>query len=464
MTRGSTVVVMLPLMLALFVASLDQTIVTTALPPIARDLHGTATDVPWIATAYLLTSAVSTLVFGKLGDMYGRKRIFQFSLSVFLCGSLLCATADSVPYLALCRALQGIGGGSIISLVMAVTGDLAAPRQRARHQALLGMVAALALVAGPLLGGAFADGLSWRWIFYVNLPIGAVAFVVVALRLHLPRPAEAAGRVDVLGALVAAVFTTSVVLVTTWGGDRYAWGSPVILALIALGGASLVLYLFVERRAGDPITPLRLFRRPVFALASAQYLLVGMVLFAGMLYVPMFLQLVQRKSAFEAGLFVIPLLLGLVAAAALSGPVIARTGRYKFYPVTGAVLAGGAMALVSRAGPHTGALWLIVPLAVAGAGTGFFVQVALLAGQNTVGHEDVGAATAVLNFCRTLGGAFGTALFGAILAAGLHSPRPGAAESTAAFHAVFGWTVPLMAVAFVLAFAMREEPLSERRS
>ncbi|MFD8993550.1 MFS transporter [Streptomyces abikoensis] len=264
---------------------------------------------------------------------------------------------------------------------------------------------------------------------------------------------------DVLGALVAAVFTTSLVLVTTWGGHRYAWGSPVILGLIALGGVSLAAYLCVERGAPEPITPLRLFRRPVFSLAAAQYLLVGMVLFAGLLYMPMFLQLVQHKSAFTAGLFVIPLLLGLVAAAALSGPLIARTGRYKVYPVTGAVLAGVAMAVVSRAGPHTAAVWLIVPLTFTGAGLGFFVQVALLAGQNTVGHEDVGAATAVLNFCRTLGGTLGAALFGAVLAAGLHSPRPGPAESAAAFHAVFGWTVPFLVVAFALALAMREEPL-----
>ncbi|MCC3774368.1 MDR family MFS transporter [Streptomyces sp. UNOB3_S3] len=455
--------VILPLMLALFVANLDQTIVTTALPSIGRDLHGTTGDVSWIATAYLLTSAVTTLVFGKLGDMYGRKGIFQLSLVVFLCGSLLSATAGSVPYLALSRALQGIGGGSITSLVMAITGDLAAPRQRARQQALLGMAAALALVAGPLLGGAFADGLSWRWIFYVNLPIGAVALAVVALRLRLPRPETPAGRVDVLGTLVVTVFTTSVVLVTTWGGHRYPWGSPVILALIALGAASLALYLFVERGAVEPVTPPRLFRRPVFSLASAEYLITGMVLFAAMLYVPTFLQMVQHKSAFGAGLFVIPMLLGMVAAAALSGPVIARTGRYKLYPVTGAVLAGGAMAVVSRAGPHTTALWLVVPLTVTGVGLGLFIQVALLAGQNTVAYEDVGSATAVLNFCRTLGGAFGTALFGAILTAGLHSPRPGAAESASAFHTVFEWTVPFMAVAFVLALAMREEPLSERQ-
>ncbi|MEU3873605.1 MULTISPECIES: MDR family MFS transporter [Streptomyces] len=450
---------MLPLMLALFVANLDQTIVTTALPSIAGDLHGTTTDVSWIATSYLLTSAVTTLVFGRLGDMYGRKGIFQFSLAVFLCGSLLSATAGSVLDLSLSRALQGIGGGSITSLVMAITGDLAAPRQRARHQALLGMVAALALVAGPLLGGAFADGLSWRWIFYVNLPIGAVALAAVALRLRLPRPVDPGGRPDVLGALVISVFTTSVVLVTTWGGHRYAWSSPAVLGLIALGAVTLVLFVVVEPRAAEPITPPRLFRRPVFALAAAQYLIVGMVMFAAMLYVPTFLQLVQHKSAFRAGLYVIPMLLGIVAAAALSGPVIARTGRYKAYPVAGAVLAGGAMALVSRAGPHTAALWLVVPLAVAGVGLGFFVQVALLAGQNSAGYEDVGAATAVLNFCRTLGGAFGTALFGAILAAGLPAPRPGPAEAAAAFHTVFGWTVPFMAVAFVLALTMREEPL-----
>ncbi|MEU7166558.1 MDR family MFS transporter [Streptomyces morookaense] len=449
-----------PLMLALFIANLDQTIVATALPDIGRDLHAGA-GISWIATSYLLTSAVTTLVLGKLGDLHGRKKILQFSVVVFLAGSLLSGIAGSLSLLASSRALQGIGGGGITSLVMAITGDLAAPRQRARIQAALGMVAALALIAGPLLGGAFADGLSWRWIFYVNMPVGVLALVAIAAKLHLPGPEARGGRVDVLGALTATVFTTAVVLVTTWGGHEYAWASPVIIGLAALGAAALALHLVVEHRAAEPMTPLHLFRSAAFSLAAAQFLLASLVLFAGMLYVPMFLQTVQHKSAFAAGLFIVPLLLGLVAAAALSGPVIARTGRYKLYPVTGAVLVGVSMASLGRAGQDTSAPALIVPLTVAGVGIGFFVQVCLLAGQNALGHEHIGVATGVLNFFRTLGGTFGAALFGAILAAGLRSRGPSPGESAQAFRAVFLWTVPFMVLALGLALAMREEPLQD---
>lgn len=449
---------MIPLMLALFMSNLDQTIVATALPSIGEDLHASS-EISWVVTAYLLTSAVATLIFGKLGDLYGRKKIFQFSIVVFLAGSLLSGIAGDVVLLASSRALQGIGGGGITSLVMAITGDLAAPRRRATHQAALGMVAAVALIAGPLLGGAFADGLSWRWIFYVNLPIGVVAFLVVAARLHLPRPTAPGGGVDVLGGLVVAVFTVCAVLFTVWGGHEYPWASPVILGLIALSVTALALYLLIEHRAAEPITPLRLFRSGVFSLASAQFLTAAVVLFAGMVYVPMFMQFVQGKSAFVAGLYVIPLLLGVVAAAGISGPLITRTGRYKIYPVVGAVLTGVSMGFLSRAGQHTGALALLVPLALAGVGLGFFVQVSLLAGQNAVGHEDLGVATGVLNFFRTLGGAFGTALFGAILAAGLPSPPSGPAGSAEAFRTLFAWTTPFMALALLLALAMREKPL-----
>ncbi|MBB5123226.1 MDR family MFS transporter [Streptomyces eurocidicus] len=451
---------MFPLMLALFLSNLDQTIVAAALPSIGADLRASA-DISWIVTAYLLTSAVTALVFGKLGDLHGRKKILQFSIVVFLAGSLLSGTANSAPLLALFRALQGIGGGGITSLVLAITGDLASPRQRARHQALLGMTAALALVTGPLLGGAFSEGLSWRWIFYVNLPIGITAFAMVTANLHLPRPAHDSGPVDVPGALVATLFTASVMLFMTWGGHAYAWSSGVVLGLIAFSIVSVPLYVYVEHRTAKPITPLHLFRSTVFSLATAQFFLAALVLFAGMLYVPMFIQTVQHKSAFVAGLYDIPLLLGLVAAAAISGPLITRTGRYKLYPVTGSVLVTLSMLALSHADQDTRPLAMIVPLAVAGAGIGFFVQVCLLAGQNAVGYEDLGTATGVLNFFRTLGGAFGAALFGTILAAGLRSPRPTAAESVTAFQAVFFWTTPSMALALVLALVTQEKPLSE---
>jgi EmrB/QacA subfamily drug resistance transporter len=448
MARTRTVtLLMVPLMLVLFISNLDATVVATALPSIGRDLHDTA-GAPWVATAYLLTSAVTTLIFGKLGDMHGRKRIFQVSIVVFLAGSVLAGLAGSMLWLVLFRALQGIGGGGLNSLVMAIIGDVIPARQRSRYQSLLGIVATVALIAGPLLGGLFSQDLSWRWIFYINVPVGLVALVTVAAFLHLPKPTANAGRVDVLGGILAAAFTTAIMLVTSWGGHDRPWDSAPILVLIATVVMTLIAYVIRERKAAEPITPLHLFRSSVFNIASAQFLIATLVLFVAMLYVPAFLQTVQHKSAFVAGLYVIPLLLGLVAATAVAGPVIARTGRYKIYPVVGAVLTGVSMWLISLAGQHTGPVALIVPLIFAGAGIGLFVQVALLAGQNAVDHRHLGAATGALNFFKSIGGAFGAALFGAILAGGDD------------FHAVFGWTVPFMALSLVLGLIMREKPLS----
>jgi EmrB/QacA subfamily drug resistance transporter len=443
--------VLVPLMLVLFISNLDQTIVAAALPTIGRDLHALR-GAPWVATAYLLTSAISTLLFGKLGDMYGRKKIFQISIAVFLIGSAACGLATSMLALVLFRALQGIGGGGLNSLVQAIIGDVVPARQRARYQAYLGIVATVALIAGPFLGGLFSDDLSWRWIFYINIPIGAAALITVALLLHLPRPAHS-GRVDVAGGLLAAAATTAVLLAASWGGTRYGWTSPAMLALLAASALSVAAYLAAERRAAEPITPLHLFRNSVFSIASAQFFLATMVLFVAMLYVPLFLQTVQHHSAFTAGLFDIPLLVGLVAATAVAGPQISRTGRYKLYPVAGAILTGVSMGALSLAGAHTGAALLIVPLVLAGAGLGFFVQVALLAGQNAVEYRYLGVATGALNFFKSIGGALGAALFGAILAAA-------GGDSASAFHAVFGWTVPFMALSLVLALIMREKPLS----
>ncbi|MEU4195439.1 MDR family MFS transporter [Kribbella sp. NPDC026611] len=449
------VVLMVPLMLVLFISNLDQTIVATALPSIGRDL-GDLAGASWIATSYLLTSAVTTLIFGKLGDMYGRKRIFQFSIVVFLAGSVLCGTAHSLLWLVLFRGLQGVGGGGLNSLVMAIIGDLIPPRQRSKYQALLGIVATLALIAGPFLGGLFSDELSWRWIFYLHIPIGIVALGIVATRLHLPRSARPTGRVDVWGGLLATVFTTGVMLFTTWGGTRHAWSSPLILGLIGGSVLTLIAYLVVEHRAAEPITPLHLFRSSVFNIAAVQFLIATLVLFVAMLYVPLFLQTVQHKTAFTAGLYVIPMLLGLVAATAVAGPLIARNGRYKPYPIIGAVLTGGAMWVISRVDGQTSAIALIVPLVIAGAGIGLFVQVSLLAGQNAAAHRDLGVATGTLNFFKSIGGAFGAALFGAILTARLTTTT-----QVDAFRTVFWWTVPFMALSLVLALVVQEKPLSD---
>lgn len=458
--RRNVLPLMIPLMLVLFISRLDQTVVATALPTIAHDL-GHSSDSSWVVTAYLITSAVTTLIFGKLGDMYGRKKIFQFSIVVFLIGSLLSGISQNLAMLIAFRALQGIGGGGLASLAQAIMGDLVPARQRSKYQALSGMVATVALIAGPLLGGLFAQDLSWRWIFYINLPIGVVAFLTVAALLHLPRPAAPEGSVDYTGALLATLFTAAILLFTTLGGNQYAWTSPEVLGLIALSVVSLAIYVLVEARVAQPITPLWLFRSRSFNLASLQFFLGAMVLFVAMLYMPLFLQNVQHKSAFTAGLFVIPLLAGVVSAAIISGPVITKTGKYKVYPVIGSVLTGGAMYSLSRSDASTGSLQLVALLFVAGAGIGFFIQVSLLAGQNAAEYKDLGVATGSLNFFKSIGGALGAALFGAILTAGLGHGAVSIAHEVHAFQTVFFWTVPFMGVALLASIATKEEPLSE---
>ncbi len=293
---GSLLLLLVPLMLVSFIYTLDQTIVATALPTIGRSFHDLS-DTSWIASAYLLTSAISTLVFGKLGDMYGRKRIFQFALVVFLIGSALCAASQSMAMLIFTRALQGIGGGGLGSLTQAIIGDLTPARSRSKYMAYLGVVATGSLIAGPLLGGLFSDAISWRWIFIINLPIGAVAAVIVAARLHLPVH-RSEHPVDYLGSALVTVFTASLLLVTLWGGTQHAWGSATILGLIAVVIVSLAAYLLVERRAKGAITPLRLFRGQVFNISFTQFGIATLVLFAGLLYVPEFRQQVNGDSAF----------------------------------------------------------------------------------------------------------------------------------------------------------------------
>jgi EmrB/QacA subfamily drug resistance transporter len=391
--------------------------------------------------------------------MYGRKRIFQVSVAIFLVGSVLCGVAPSIGALIAFRALQGIGGGGLNSLVMAIVGDVVPARRRGTYQAITGAVATIALIGGPLLGGLFSDTLSWRWVFYLNIPIGVVALITIAAWLHLPRRTST-GRLDIAGGVLATVFTTAALLVATFGGDRFTWGSVQIVGLVVVAITSLGAYVLVERRAAEPITPLHLFRIPTFSISAAQFLLATLVLFVAMLYAPMFLQQVQGYSAFRAGLFTIPLLVGLVLATMIAGPAIARTGRYKQYPVIGAVLAGAGMWWLAQAGASTAAIWIVVPLAVTGAGVGLFVQVALLAGQNAVAQQYLGVATGALNFFKSVGGAFGAAIFGAVLTAGLSGATTGSAAA-GAFQTVFAWSVPFMVVALVLAVLMPAPPLSD---
>ncbi|MEV6868484.1 MDR family MFS transporter [Streptosporangium subroseum] len=459
LTHRAIMVILVPLMLVLFISNLDQTIVATALPTIGKELGGTD-QISWVASAYLLTSAVTTLLFGKLGDMFGRKQIFLLSIVIFLIGSVLAAVSGSMLWLIVFRAFQGLGGGGLNSLVMAIVGDIVPARQRSRYQAYTGIVATLALIAGPFLGGLFADTISWRWIFLINIPIGVFAIAMVALRVHLPRRTGRRGRVDVAGGLLAAVVTTTILLFTTLGGAGHAWDSPLILSLIGVSVAGLLAYILVEGRAAEPITPLSLFRSNIFTISSIQFGFASLVLFVAMLYVPLFLQTVQGYSAFAAGLFLIPMLLGLVAATAIAGPFIAKTGRYKIYPVIGSALTGLSMWAVGSVTHGTSAWAIIVPLTFASAGIGFMIQVALLAGQNAVEYRHLGTATGALNFFKSIGGAFGAAIFGALLT-GTMGSSPTLISTVDAFQTVFLWSVPFMIVSFALALLMREKPLSE---
>lgn len=458
--RTTTGAVMPPLMLVLFIATLDQTVVATALNAIGAAL-GDGNAAPWIATAYLLSSAVTTLVFGKLGDMYGRKLVFQWSVAIFVAGSALCAMAPSMLWLILFRAVQGLGGGGLNSLVMAIVGDLIPARERARYQAVLGIVPAIALVLGPLLGGLMVDRLSWPWIFLINIPTGVLAFVAIAAKLHLPRRSSP-HRIDFAGGVLATLFTTAALLVTVIGGHSFAWMSWQVLGLAVIAVVALVIYTQVERRAAEPITPLRLFGDRVFSIASALFFLSTAVLFVGMLFVPLMLQMLFGLSASTAGACIIPLMVGLIVATMVTGSTIARTGRYKRFPVAGALICIGALAAFGRVPLHA-PLWMILAVLTGlGFGVGLFIQVVLVAGQNAVASHDLGAATGALNFFKSLGGAAGAAVFGAILSAGMPvSPSTDLAAALAAFHAVYGWAALLMGLALLLAVAMEERPLSE---
>lgn len=455
--RASIVAVLLPLMLVLFISTLDQTIVAAALGQIGAALDDVR-NAPWIATSYLLTSAVTTLIFGKLGDMIGRKPVFLISVAIFVLGSGLCALAPGMAWLIAFRALQGIGGGGLNSLVMAIVGDLVPARERGRYQAILGVIPAIAIILGPVLGGVIVDHWSWTWIFVINVPIGLLAFGTIAVRLRLPVHARAR-RLDIWGSLLAIVFTTSFLLTTVYGGQAYPWTAWQTLGLVAVAITSLIAYLVVEHTAAEPITPLPLFRNSIFAVSTMLFFLSTAALFVGMLFVPLMLQSVFGLDASAAGATIVPLLLGLIVATMISGGVISRTGRYKSFPIAGAILS--CIGFYALAGIDlTTPLWhVLVALTVVGIGLGFLIQVVLLAGQNAVEHQHLGVATGALNFFKTMGGATGAAVFGAILTTRLASAGDTQA-SLRAYVAVFTGSAAMMCVALLLALMLREKPLS----
>ncbi|WP_394781728.1 MDR family MFS transporter [Undibacterium sp.] len=459
LSHRAIMTIMVPLMLVLFISTLDQTVVATALHGIGQALGDTA-SATWVATAYLLTSAVTTLIFGKLGDMTGRKPVFQASVAIFVAGSVLCAMAPSMLWLIVFRAIQGIGGGGLNSLVMAIVGDLIPARQRAQYQSLMGIVPAIAIIIGPMLGGFIVERWSWPWIFLINVPIGITAFIIIARKLHLPtRSSE--HRIDLAGGMLATVFTSAFLLLSVCGGQVYPWLSWQIAALACTTVTACIIYIWVERRAAEPVTPLHLFSNRIFTASLALFFLSAALLFISMLFVPMMLQMVFGMSAFRAGACIIPLLLGLIIAAMVSGSLIARNGRYKRYPVIGALLCGGGMHLLSRIGAETPVWMILVLLAIIGIGVGLFIQVTVLAGQNAVDAKDLGVATGALNYFKNIGGAAGAAVFGAILASAM--PGQASAEQLmAAFEPVYAWAAWLMLPALILAVRMEEKPLSEQ--
>ena len=477
------------LQLSILLAAIDQTVVATGLPTIVGDLGG-FDHLSWVINAYLIASTAAAPLWGKVGDLVGRKLVFQISIVTFLAGSVLCGLARSMPQLIAFRGLQGLSAGGLMALAMAVVADVVPPRERGRIQGYLQAVFVLASVGGPLLGGVVVDHASWRWLFYVNLPVGLVALAVVSKVLTAParrtRPA-----IDYLGAGLLPATVVCLSLTAVWGGDRFPWASWQTAGLLAAAAVLAGCLLVVERRAAEPMLPLRMFGNPVFAVSAAVLLLSTCALFAAIVFLPLFLQVVTGATATYSGLLVLPLMLAMAASTTVSGRLITRTGRYKIFPVIGLAAMTAGLFLLSRMDTHTGRLASSAYMVVFGAGFGMVTQVLVLAVQNSVERRDLGTATATVNLVRSLGGSLGVAVFGGVLAtrlqhwlplsvpagagpvdahalqaspAQLHALPPAVRDGVAvafghALQGVFMVATPCAAAAFVLVLWLREYPL-----
>ncbi len=410
------------LLVAMFIAALDQTIMATALPTIAGDLGGIS-ELPWVVTVYVLGAAAATPLWGKASDLYGRKSLMRAAIGIFIVFSALSGAAQSIGELIAFRALQGIGAGGVMTLAMATVGDLVSPRERGRYQGYIQVTFLIASVAGPVLGGLFVDQVSWRWAFYVNVPIGVLALGLLTVYLHVPAQRRAA-RIDFAGAVLLASLVVALMLIASWGGDRYGWGSPVILGLI--GGAVVLLGTFIarERQAPDPVLPLRLFRDPVFAVVSAALFVATLSLFAAIVFLPLFLQLVKGASALHSGLLVLPLLVASALSTTLAGRIMSKTGRYKIFPVIGLAAMSLGLYLFSTLGASGSQLTAGLFMVVFGLGFGMVSQILVVAIQNAVESREIGTATASANLFRALGGSVGVAVFGAVFSSGLRHWLP----------------------------------------
>ncbi|MGW8487318.1 DHA2 family efflux MFS transporter permease subunit [Streptomyces sp. NPDC055886] len=490
-SHRSVLVAIGALLLGMLLAALDQTIVSTALPTIVSELGG-LDHLSWVVTAYLLAATAATPLWGKLGDQYGRKKLFQTAIVIFLIGSALCGVAQNMPQLIGFRALQGLGGGGLMVLSMAIVGDLVTPRERGKYQGLFGAVFGVTSVLGPLLGGFFTEHLSWRWVFYINLPIGVVALGVIAAVLHIPVRREK-HTIDYLGTFLIAAVATSLVLIASLGGTTWAWTSPQIIGLAVLAVVLLVAFIAAERRAVEPVLPLKLFRIRTFTLVAVISFVIGFAMFGAMTYLPTFLQVVHDITPTMSGVHMLPMVFGLLITSTASGQIVSRTGRWKVFPVLGTALTTVGLLLLHRLDESSSTWLMSVYFFVFGAGLGLVMQVLVLVAQNSVSYQDLGVATSGATFFRSIGAAFGVAVFGTIFTnrltgqltdalAGQSLPpgidagslaadpraigqlpadlRPGVLSAySTSITDVFLYAAPVVLLAFVLAWFLREDKL-----
>ncbi|WP_374026020.1 MDR family MFS transporter [Mycobacterium sp. HNNTM2301] len=476
------------ILLGMLMAALDQTIVATALPTIVANLGG-AGHQSWVVTSYLLASTIITALVGKFGDLFGRKRVFQAAVVFFVAGSVLCGLSSSMGMLVASRALQGIGGGGLMVTAMALIGEVIPLRDRGRYQGAMGAVFGVTTVIGPLLGGYFTDHFTWRWAFWINVPISVVVFFVAAAAI--PALSERAKpAIDYTGILLVGLGAAGLTLATSWGGTTYPWGSPTIIGLFAGSVIALCLFAWVESRAAAPILPTRLFGSPVFTVCCVLSFVVGFAMLGALTFLPTYMQFVNGVSATTSGLRTLPMVIGMLTTSMGSGVIVGRTGKYKVFPVAGTAVMAVAFFLMSRMDPSTSVFVQSLFLVILGAGIGMCMQTLVLIVQNTVGFDDLGVATSGVTFFRTIGSSFGAAIFGSLFTNFLHSrigpamvasrapaaaaaspealhrlPREAAAPIVAAYSEslthVFGWAVPVALVGFVLALFLRQVPLRE---